>query len=478
MSVLSAVSRIDGCPLCAIFATPRNSLRPSFRFNSKSRLPERFCWGFAATMIKDASHGTDPVQNAEAMPQAFAERQAAILDALPATVALLDREGTVVAINGAWRRFGEANGLAAEGACIGSNYLAVCDAAAAQCPKAAAAGAGLRQVLAGERSTFSLDYPCDGPSEARWFRLLAAPLTALEPQENRSGAVVMHVDITDVQFTERMLNQAQKMEAVGQITSGLAHDFNNFLTVIIGNLQLLTPLLRGERARRLVTAALAGAERGEQLIRQLLALSRQKSGDPHRVEPAALVSDMAELLRQTVGPAVELILDFGPEAMPVFADPGQLEAALLNLAINARDAMPKGGRLTIELRNVALTAEDLSNAALTAEDVSNAALTAADLSPSSEAEPGNYVMIAIRDTGIGMPREIAARVFEPFFTTKPEGSGTGLGLTMVHRLARQACGHVRIDSALGRGTAIKLFLPWAPGAKPGASEAQPADTNG
>lgn len=242
--------------------------------------------------------------------------------------------------------------------------------------------------------------------------------------------------------TELALQQAQKMEAVGRLTGGIAHDFNNLLTAILGNVDLA--LRRSgesdERLKRSLNAARQASERAASLVQRLLAFSRQHPLEVRAVDANKLVQGMSELLRRTIGETitVESVLAGGLWKMAV--DPNQLENALLNLAVNARDAMPGGGCLTIETANTYL---DEAYIAANATDISH----------------GQYVMIAVSDTGSGMSKQVIDRAFEPFFTTKPTGSGTGLGLSMVYGFVKQSGGHIKIYSEAGEGTAIKLYLP-------------------
>jgi len=250
---------------------------------------------------------------------------------------------------------------------------------------------------------------------------------------------------------ETALRQAQKLEAVGQLTGGVAHDFNNLLQIIRGNLQLIgrEAPLPAEDDRR-VRTALGAVERGARLASQLLAFARRQPLEPRPIHPGHLVAGLDEMLRRTLGEEIDLVTVVAEDLWNSFADPGQLENALLNLAVNARDAMPGGGRLTIEAGNAILDE------------------TYAARHP--EVRPGPYVMVAVTDTGTGMPPDLVERVFEPFFTTKPEGRGTGLGLSQVYGFAKQSEGHVKIYSEVGHGTTVKLYLPRALQ----AAEAMPA----
>ncbi|MGC2203852.1 MAG: PAS domain S-box protein [Stellaceae bacterium] len=239
---------------------------------------------------------------------------------------------------------------------------------------------------------------------------------------------------------EAQLHQAQKMEAIGNLTGGMAHDFNNMLGVIIGNIDLLRDLRGDDRdVDDLTREALDAAFRGADLTRRLLAFARQQPLRPQRVDVNELVPGITRLLSRTLGEDIEVLLDLSPEIWPIVADPAQLEASLTNLATNARDAMPEGGRLMVATSNRML-------------DVDYAAQR-------SEVVPGGYVMIEVSDTGCGMPPTVLDRIFEPFFTTKSRGKGTGLGLSMVFGFIKQSGGHISVYSEPGIGTTFRLFLP-------------------
>jgi two-component system CheB/CheR fusion protein len=239
---------------------------------------------------------------------------------------------------------------------------------------------------------------------------------------------------------EAQLHQAQKMEAIGNLTGGMAHDFNNMLGVIIGNIDLLRDL-KGEDSDidELTREALDAAFRGADLTRRLLAFARQQPLRPQHVDVNELVSGITRLLRRTIGEDVEISLDLAPELWPVVVDPAQLEASLTNLATNARDAMADGGRLMIVTGNRTLDADYAAQHA--------------------EVVPGGYVMLEVSDTGSGMTSEVMHRIFEPFFTTKSRDKGTGLGLSMVFGFIKQSGGHIGVYSEPGIGTTFRLFLP-------------------
>ena len=250
------------------------------------------------------------------------------------------------------------------------------------------------------------------------------------------------LEVSERMKAEEALRQAQKMEAVGQLTGGIAHDFNNLLTIVIGNIELLQRRLPEEagRLRRAADHAMQGARRAATLTQRLLAFSRRQALDPKPIDPNQLVQGMSELLRRTLGETVVLETVLAGGLWRTTADPNQLENAVLNLAVNARDAMPNGGKLTIETANSKLDEHYVEGLA-------------------EPVPPGQYVLIAVSDTGTGMDKATMDRVFEPFFTTKEAGKGTGLGLSQVYGFVRQSNGHARIYSELGEGTAVKIYLP-------------------
>jgi signal transduction histidine kinase/CheY-like chemotaxis protein len=256
-------------------------------------------------------------------------------------------------------------------------------------------------------------------------------------------------EIADRERAEAALVQAQKMDAVGQLTGGIAHDFNNLLAVVIGNLDMIGRKSNDQATRRMAANALQAAERGAKVTGQLLAFSRTQRLEVRPTALGGLIEGLTDLLRQTVGPAIELRLDVAATDLPVLADPNQLELALLNLAINARDAMPDGGSLTVAARPVQVADDpDLAD--------------------------GDYVEISVTDTGAGMSAEVIERAFDPFFTTKEVGRGTGLGLSMVYGVARQSGGVARIRSSPGEGTSVSIVLPQSHQPAPDRTDSAPA----
>jgi PAS domain S-box-containing protein len=496
-------------------------------------------------------------QSARALRR-LAERQTAVIDALPAHVALLDADGGMVSLSRSWAEFARASGVA--DCAPGSRYFDFLERCAAP-EHFERLAQGVAAVLAGREGKYSGDYTCDQDGERRWYRLLLAPMASPAAK----GAVAMHLDVTmhklaeealrrerdfsefliksttegilvfdrgfritlwnpgieaitglaperamgrdafevlpflagtpgeramrgalagaeasfsDQRYalpetgrhgfyeayfsplmsreqevlggigflretTERRriedaLRQSQKMEAVGQLTGGIAHDFNNMLTVIAGNLELLEGKLGAEpRLLRLVSAASLAARRAEKLTQQLLTFSRRQQLRPQPVDFNQIIIGLDDLLHRTVGETIEVRTLLSSELWPALADPNQLETALLNLVLNARDAMEAGGRITLETANVEVGRGD------------------------AELAPGGYAMLAIADTGQGMSEHVLGHVFEPFFTTKEVGKGTGLGLAQVYGFISQSAGHVRVESKEGRGTTVRLYLPRA-----------------
>ncbi len=271
----------------------------------------------------------------------------------------------------------------------------------------------------------------------------------------------LRVETTDRERAEASLRQSQKMEAVGQLTGGIAHDFNNMLTGIMGALDLMRRRIAAGRhgeLGRYMEAASASAERAASLTHRLLAFSRRQSLDPRPVEINGLIRSMSDLIERAIDETIGLNLVL-PSGLPSgMVDPHQLESAILNLALNARDAMPDGGDLTVETAVV-----DLREAGIATR---------------SGLSPGRYLTIAVSDTGTGMPPEIVDKVFDPFFTTKPLGQGTGLGLSMVYGFVRQSSGAVRIHSQVGVGTSVRLYLPTTDAAPLDPAETAPDAPHG
>ncbi len=268
--------------------------------------------------------------------------------------------------------------------------------------------------------------------------------------ERNAALAALHAEKAERLKTEDMLRQAQKMEAIGQLTGGVAHDFNNLLTVVIGNLERLETRFRDDpTVYRAIKGAMDGATRGAALTHKLLAFGRRQPLAPHRLDVNTLVEGMEDLIRRAVGERVTIDFQFDRGLWPVEVDPNQLENALLNLVVNARDAMPDGGRLTIESRSC--------NDPMTTD---------------SHSIRGEFVLLTVSDDGIGMSADVLSRAFEPFYTTKAPGAGSGLGLSQVYGFVKQSNGHVDITAAPGQGTSVRIYLPRAVARRAPVAEAE------
>jgi PAS domain S-box-containing protein len=299
-------------------------------------------------------------------------------------------------------------------------------------------------VAAGElvRQEIHVNLPQGG---WRWLDFQMRPVR--DAQDKVVAIVPEAVDVTERRLAEEALRQAQKMESIGQLTGGVAHDFNNLLTIIVGSLetlrrQLKQPGFNPANIERSIDSATRGAQRAASLTQRLLAFSRQQPLDPKPVDVSRLVTGMSDLLHRTIGEQVSINTALAAGLWRTSIDANQMEIAIINLAVNARDAMPQGGKLTIEATNAQLDEHHVAQ--------------------QPEVMPGQYVLLTVTDTGTGMSPETVAKAFEPFFTTKDIGHGTGLGLSQVYGFVKQSGGHVKIYSELGQGTSVKVYLPRLP----------------
>ena len=255
----------------------------------------------------------------------------------------------------------------------------------------------------------------------------------------RERTAELEAEIARREEAQAQLIQSQRMEAFGQLTGGVAHDFNNLLTIITGNLELMFPELETQKARGHIKRALEASEMASRLTSRLLTFARRRRLEPRVIDLNELVLGMAEIVQRAIGAHISLSTILTPELWLTRADPSEVENAVLNLVINARDAMPRGGRMVVETRNAAFGDDEIA----------------------SGVRKGKFVVISVTDTGVGMLPEVAARAFEPFFTTKPTGRGTGLGLSTIYGFAQQTGGHVTLYSEVGKGTTVSLYLPRA-----------------
>ena len=349
----------------------------------------------------------------------------AVFEAALEVMVLLEPDGTVLAVNNrreAWRHEDPSEAI--------GHKLWEAPTMKAFPQHAPLMKAGIAAAAKGEVFTAEVKMERDG-SPTAYLDVSVQPVRAPD------GAIMYLLfearDVTDLKMAQEQLRQSQKMEALGQLTGGIAHDFNNLLTVVVGGLDIIAKRADDAKIKRYADNALAAAERGARLTGQLLAFSRVQRLEVRPTHVAPLIQNMRPLLRNVLGPGITKQFDLDEALMPVMADPTQLEVAVLNLAINARDAMPDGGTLTFSSRKV-------------------------NVSGDADVEDGDYIELCISDTGFGMPPEVAERAFEPFFTTKEVGKGTGLGLSMVYGMARQSGGSARIESTPGKGTAVKLLF--------------------
>ena len=393
-----------------------------------------------AWAAKQLNRAWSGAQALEAEQRRLAERLTASLDSLSQGVAVFDADHLLTNRNECFQVLLD---LPAELVRPGISYAAIAGACA---------GGGMLEAekdITREEAIYerSLDN-----RQHLEFRRTAVP---------DGGFVLTISDMTKRVQAEILLREAQKMQAIGQLTGGIAHDFNNLLTVILGNLEIAQNKLAPDNPLQTrLGRAVWAAQRGAALTAQLLAFARKQPLAPAPIDLSHHIPDLLPLLQRTLGAPVDVRFVGVPGLWPAMADPAQFESALLNLALNARDAMPDGGSLTLEL--------------------SNQFLDEAYARAHYEVTPGDYVMLAVSDTGIGMTPEVIARAFEPFFTTKPNGKGTGLGLAMVFGFVKQSRGHMKIYSEPGEGTTIRIYLPRADSSVTAAprSAAQPAAAGG
>ena len=366
------------------------------------------------------------------------------LDSLSSYIAILDEGGEIIAVNKGWLRFVGDQYLFGSSYPVGINYVEACEAASVDWTRDGPELAGvILEVVKGQREVSRLKYDCSSDGQRHWF---AVSVTRFE-SDGRIRVVVAHENITELRQTkealkesEEQLRQAQKMEAIGRLAGGVAHDFNNMLTAILGYSDLVNMQLPEYDTRRESIGQIKkAAERAASLTRQLLAFSRKQVLRPRIINLGELVSDTEKLLRRLIGEDVNLMVSSQSDLGRVKADPGQIEQVVMNLAINARDAMPGGGELSIETSNIEVDRFYVDQHV--------------------DIKAGSYVLLVVSDNGIGMDEATRSQIFEPFFTTKELGKGTGLGLSTVYGIVKQSGGYVTVRSQPREGTSFRIYLP-------------------
>jgi signal transduction histidine kinase len=361
-----------------------------------------------------------------------------VINSLTSHIVVLDEQGKIIATNQAWRRFALENNVPpVTQAFLGENYLGVCTTSIhkSRSADASAAHDGILAVINGSLPKFTLEYPCHSPTEKRWFSMQVSPLGG-----SRSGVVVAHENITERRKLEEQLRQSQKMESIGQLAGGVAHDFNNILAVIsmqAGSLEYEKDLSPAQS--ELVREIESAVQRAADLTRQLLVFSRRQTMQPRDLEMNGIVANVTKMLQRILGEDIGMEFKLAPQPLFIHADAGMMDQVLMNLTVNARDAMPSGGRLIIETSAVEID-----------ENV---------IAQSAQARPGSFACLSVSDTGSGIAPENLARIFEPFFTTKDVGKGTGLGLATVFGIVQQHQGWIHVDSEPGHGTTFLIYLP-------------------
>ncbi|MCX7556119.1 PAS domain S-box protein [Xanthomonadaceae bacterium JHOS43] len=407
----------SGKPYEAEFRVRRHDgeWRSNFVHAVRVRLPAKGGWRWYGTAVD-----VQALQDVQQARQELVDRLASTMESVTDAIFILDSEWRITFLNGQAEELLERRREDLVGRNVWDEFPAARDTVFQQ----------QYERCVRDRVTVRFD-AIYGPL-GKHFEVNAYP--------NDGGLVVYFRDVTDSRLLAEQLQQAQRMESLGQLTGGVAHDFNNLLTVILGNAEVLAEQPGADAQQRLMAEMIAAAaKRGAEMTQRLLAFARKQALEPRPTDLNRLIRQFAPLLQRTLGEHIGIETVQAAGLWPTLVDAGQLEAAILNLAVNARDAMPTGGRLTIE--------------------TANARLDELYAQQHSEVRPGQYVMLAISDTGCGIPTKRLSRVFEPFFTTKEVGKGTGLGLAMVYGFVKQSRGHVTIYSEVDRGTTIKIYLP-------------------
>lgn len=340
-----------------------------------------------------------------------------VLDAYPAAAALLGGRGQILTVNRAWLEFGRENGLKADYQFEGRNYLEHAPERVKE---------GLVGVLDGSRESFTSEYACHSPDGKGWYQMSAVPV--------QTGAIIFHTDITETRDLRDQLRRAQRVDSLGTLAGGIAHDLNNVLAPILMASELLQEV---PQDRDLIGTLQANAQRGADLVQQILTFARGSVGIRNSVDVAEVLRDIVDLITETFPKDIHLETQIDSQLYPVTGDPSQIYQMLLNLCLNARDAMLEGGSLTVAIQNVSLNV------------------------PSVALEAGDYLRICVGDTGSGIPNALIEKIFEPFFTTKESGKGTGLGLSTVAGIVKEMKGDIDATSEPGKGTRFTIHLPAA-----------------
>ena len=365
-----------------------------------------------------------------------------ILNSVSAYIAILDEEGRIIAVNQAWEAFAGQHRLVGPTGAEGENFIKMISEFPDSADQEVAQLTldGIRETARSRDRIFSLEYSCSQDQDKFWFDLQVNRFM----DDGRVRVVVEFADITRSKNLEEQLRHAQKMEAIGRLAGGVAHDFNNILTIISGYATFLQEALGEDpKLRKHVETILEASDRAGAVTRQLLAFSRKQVLEPQVVELNSLVADIEQLLRRLIGEDIELMTNLDPDAGKIRADPSQFAQVLINLAVNSRDAMPSGGQLRVETFSSHLTESDLKTMKM-------------------KLHAGDYACLRVRDTGDGMDREILDHIFEPFFTTKEKGKGTGLGLSTVYGIVKQSGGDIDVASVKGKWTVFEIYLPQVP----------------
>lgn len=390
---------------------------------------------------------TEQVQATDAL-DASQRLMQATLNSLSAQICVLDEAGKIIAVNDLWKSFGQANGASLEKVCEGVDYLQVCEATQGEDRAVALALAdGIRAVAQNRSDYFEFEYACHSSEEQRWFLARVTPL--IGSATNRRRIVVAHENITAFKQLELenerltvQFYQAQKMESLGRLAGGIAHDFNNLLMPIMGYAELaMHRIAPGQQLHEYFKRIKEAGERAASLTHQILVFSRQQMLEMKTLDLNQVLRDFAPMLRRLIGEDITLELVLASALPQLVADKGQLEQVVLNLVVNARDAMSDGGRLLIETTQVELDERIRAH--------------------QFDLLPGSYLLLTVSDTGCGMDSVTQESIFDPFFTTKPLGRGTGLGLATVFGIIKQHKGHIVVYSEVGYGTTFKIYLPLA-----------------